>query len=102
MWTTHDTLTASVIIKRTGDQELIVSKREHIYGSRSSASLLVWNIQVCPNTMLRRKDINTYLREALIAAYQSLKGYKAIFKQIEVILQGEADTVICKKITLSY
>lgn len=81
---------------------MIVSESEHIYGSRSSASLLVWNIQVCPNTMLRRKDINNYLRETFIAAYQSLKGYKAIFKQIEVILLGEADTVICKKITLSY
>ena len=36
------------------------------------------------NTMPRRKDISSNVREAIIAAHQSGKGYKTISKQLGV------------------
>ena len=59
---------------------LIISKYVHLYKSRSFGSLLVWSIQVCVNTMPRRKDISNNLREETVAAHQSGKGYKTISK----------------------
>ena len=35
---------------------------------------------MCVNTMPRREDISNDLREAVVAAHQSVKGYKAINK----------------------
>ena len=58
---------------------------EQLYKSRSFVSLLPCSIQVCVNTMPRRKDISNDLREAIVAAHQSGKGYKAI----SIILQRE-------------
>ena len=37
-------------------------------------------MQVCVNTMPRRKDISIDLRETIVAAHQSEKGYEAISK----------------------
>jgi len=42
-------------------------------------SLLGWSIQVCVNTMPRRKDISNDLREAVIAAHQSGKTISKLF-----------------------
>ncbi|KAM3912509.1 uncharacterized protein RB166_019314 isoform 2-T2 [Leptodactylus fuscus] len=42
------------------------------------------NDQVCVTKMPRRKEISNDLREAIVAAHQSGKGYKAISKQFEV------------------
>jgi len=42
--------------------------------------LLLCSIQVCVNTMPRRKDISNDLREATVAARQSGKGYEVISK----------------------
>ena len=39
------------------------------------------SIQVCINNMLMRKDISNDLREAIVAAHQSGKGYMVISKQ---------------------
>ncbi len=44
---------------------------------------MVRSIQVCVNTMPRRKVSNN-LREAIVAARQYAEGYKAISKQFEV------------------
>jgi len=41
--------------------------------------------------MLRRKDISNDLKEAIVAAHQSGKGYKAISKQIGVHYSTERD-----------
>ena len=59
---------------------MIISKCEHLYKSRAFVTLLVWSIQVCVNTMPRRKDISNDLREAIVAAHQFGKGYKDISK----------------------
>ena len=48
---------------------------EQLSKSRSFGS---WNIQVCVNTMPRRKNISKDVREAFVAAHQSDKGYKAM------------------------
>jgi len=46
---------------------------------------MFWSIQVCVNTVPRRKDISNDLKEAIVAAHQSGKGYKAF----SIILQRE-------------
>jgi len=43
---------------------------------------MVSNIQVCVNTMPRRKDISNDLRETAVAAHQSGKGCDAISIQL--------------------
>ena len=47
-------------------------------------SLLDWNIQVHINIVPRKEDINTDLREALVAAHHSRKAHQAISNQSEV------------------
>ena len=64
--------------------KMIINKFEQLYKSRSSLSLLLCSIQVCVNTMPRRKDISNDPREAIVAAHQSGKGYKAISKLFRV------------------
>jgi len=44
-------------------------------------TFLVWSIQVCVNTMPRRKDISSDLTEAFDVAHQSGIGYEVIYKQ---------------------
>jgi len=45
---------------------------------------------VCVNTKPKRKDISNNFREAIVAAKEFRKGYKAIFKLFEsIILQRE-------------
>jgi len=39
---------------------------------------------MCVKTMPRRKYVGNYFRGAIVAAHQSRKGYKAIFKQLGV------------------
>jgi len=46
-------------------------------------------IQVCFNTMPRRKDISNDLGEAIVAAHRSGKGYKIISKLFGVHLSTE-------------
>jgi len=41
--------------------------------------------------MPRRKDINNDVREAIVAARQSGKGYKAIYKQYGVYRSTDAE-----------
>jgi len=43
-------------------------------------ALSVWRLQGCVNTTPRKKDISSDLRDTIVAAYQSGKGYKAISK----------------------
>jgi len=40
----------------------------------------MWSLQVWVNIMPRRKGISNDLREGIVAACQSVKGYKAISK----------------------
>lgn len=47
-------------------------------------NLLVWTIQVCVNTMPRTKGISNDLREAIVAACQSDKGFMVSSKKDRV------------------
>jgi len=58
----------------------IISKCAHLYKRRRFVSLLVYIIQVCINTMPRRKDISTDLTETVVSACQPGKGYEAFSK----------------------
>ena len=59
-------------------------KCKHLYKDRRFASWLIRNIQVCINTLQRRQAISNDFREAIVAVYQSGKGYKDIGKRIGV------------------
>lgn len=50
---------------------------------RGFGSLLVWNLQVYFNTIPRRKNISSDLKEVIFAANQSVKGYSTISKWFE-------------------
>ena len=63
----------------------------HLCKSRSFVSLLGWSIQECVNTMAKRKDISSDLREAIVAAHQSVKGYKVIYKSFSLLCFFEKD-----------
>lgn len=45
---------------------------------------MVWSIQVCINTVPRRKGISNDLKEVTVATHQCGQGYKAISKQYRV------------------
>lgn len=57
------------------------SKCEQLYKSGTFSSLVVCSIQVCANTMPRRKYINNDLK-AIVAAHKC--EIKAIFKELEM------------------
>ena len=82
---TKSTLTAFIGIK---SQVLLIKCTDNLssvsVSNSSFVSLLVWSIQVCVNTMPRRKDISNDLREAIVAAHRSEKGYKDISKLFRV------------------
>ena len=54
---------------------------------RVSTSIKSDVLSVCCSGAFRRKEMSNDLREAIVAAHQSGKGYKSIFKQLTIILQ---------------
>lgn len=63
--------------------------------------MLVWYIQLCVNTMPRRRDIGTNLR-AFVATQQSGSSYKAIFKQFEFYNEKDYSQVSIQEISRSF
>lgn len=71
--------------ERQADLECLV---QHWYNtSRNFDSLLVWSIQALVNAMLRRKDMSSYLREAIVDAHATGKGIKAFSNLYFITLQ---------------
>ena len=58
----------------------------HLFHSRSFVTLLVWSIQVSVNSTPRRKDVRSYLREAIVAACESRKVIGPFANNLEFII----------------
>lgn len=89
------TITAFIGIK------MVVATRIKYDCLHKSIWMLAWYIQLCVNTMPRRRDIGSNLR-AFVATQQSGSSYEAIFKQFEFYSEKDYSQVSIQEISWSF